>query len=80
MKTRKPVVQSRQRKVDVQALDADQLMLLSSAIGREVAKIMSEAKAKVQSILDVYDMNIKMQYCIEPKDAHEQPKDEEKVE
>lgn len=69
MKGRAPVLQSRQRKVDINALDVDQLMVLSAAIGREVAKIMAEAKAKAQAVLDVYGMQLVLKYGIESKES-----------
>lgn len=67
MKNRKPMLQSRTRKVDLNALDVDQLMVISATIGKETAKIMKEAQAKIQAMLDVYDMQLVLKYNVVPK-------------
>lgn len=61
-------VDQRGRLVDINSLSPEQIVCLSDTIGKTVNSILSDAQKRVQDILDVYGMQLKLQYSLTPKD------------
>lgn len=67
----KTAVAERERKVDVDALTAEQVDRLSEQIGKEIAKIMDEANISCNKLLGVYGLRTTISYEIVKIEAEE---------
>lgn len=57
-------VKDRERKVDVEKLNLDQVDALSAQIGKEISKIMDEANLKCNQLLNIYGLQTQIGYKI----------------
>ncbi len=69
-------VSKRERKMDVEKLNLEQVDTLSEQIGEKLRAIVDEACAQANKICNIYGMEAKMMFALEPK----QPAQKEQTE
>lgn len=67
-------LRDRERKVDIQKMDAVQVDILSEQIGDKVRQICDEAAAKVNAILNIYGASAKIAIAFDGLPQKEQKK------
>lgn len=59
---------SRERKVDANKLKAEQVDKLAEQIGKNVADLLNESTDKCNKLLNIYDMEVVIQWNIRKKE------------